>query len=334
MIQMPLDEIIAKIKEKSGLTEDQINQKINQKLKQLSGLISKEGAAHIIANELGVKLFELNGKLKIKNVLLGMRNVEIVGKVRNIFPVNEFQTAEGRKGRVASLIIEDETGLIRVTLWHSQTDNIEKLKQGDVIKIVGGYVRQNNNRKEIHLNERSKLIINPEGETVEEYKEPVAERKEIKGLSEGDVAVLLGTIVQVFDPKFFTICPECGKKPQQKDNLFICPQHNAIMPEWSYVLNLFLDDGTSNIRVVFFREQVEKLLNKNKQQILIYKDNPEQFAEIKNDLLGSIIKLEGRAVKNKFFDRLEFVANKVELNPNPEEEIKRLEKINTFKNAV
>jgi len=326
MIQMPLDDIIAKIKEKSGLTEDQINQKIDDKLKQLSGLISKEGAAHIIANELGIKLIDLNAKLKIKNILSGMRNVEVTGRARNIFPVNEFQTAEGRKGKVASLVIEDETGLIRVTLWHGQTDNIEKMKQGDIIKVVGGYVRDNNGRKEIHMNERSKIIINPEGEEVGEYKRPAAERKNINNLIEGDTAILLGTIVQVFDPKFFTICPECGKKPQQKDNLFFCAKHGNIMPGWSYVLNLFLDDGTSSIRTIFFRDQVEKLLNKTKQEILVFKDNPEKFADIKNELLGNIIKLEGRAVKNKFFDRLEFIVNNVTLNPNPDEEIKRLEK--------
>jgi len=326
MIQMPLNDIITKIKENGDLTEEQINQKINDKLKQLSGLISKEGAAHIIANELGIKLVDLSAKLKIKNVLSGMRSIELVGRARTIFPVNEFETSEGRKGKVASIILEDETGTIRITLWQGQADNVEKMKQGDIIKIVGGYVKENNDRKEIHLNERSSLIINPEGEEVGEYKAPAAERKNIKDLSEGDIAVLLGTIVQVFDPKFFTVCPECGKKPQQKDNLFSCSKHGNIMPDWSYVLNLFLDDGSSNIRTVFFRDQVEKLLNKSKQEILVFKDNPEQFSDIKNELLGNIIKLNGRGVQNKFFDRLEFVVNGVELNPDPEEEIKRLEK--------
>lgn len=331
MIQIPFEDIISKIKEKSGMTDDQIDQKINQKLKQLSGLISKEGAAHILANELGIKLVELNGKLQIKNILVGLRDLEIVGRIRNIFPVKEFQTAEGRQGKVASLIIEDETGLIRVTLWHGQTDNIEKIKQGDIVKVVGGYVRDNKGNKEIHLNERSKLVINPEGETVGEYKKSAAERKEIINLKEGDNAVLLGTIIQVFDPKFFMICPECGKKPQQKENLFSCSQHGNIMPEWSYVLNLFLDDGTGNIRTVFFREQVEKVSGKTKQELLNYKDNPEQFNDVKTELLGNIVKLEGRAVQNKFFDRLEFIANSVDMNPDPEQEIKRLEKINRGK---
>ena len=55
MFKLPLQDIINKIKEKTELSEAEINSKINQKLDQLSGLISKEGAAHIIANELGVK---------------------------------------------------------------------------------------------------------------------------------------------------------------------------------------------------------------------------------------------------------------------------------------
>ena len=64
MLKIPLENIIEKIKQNTSLSEADINAKIDDKLKQLSGLISKEGAAHIIANELGVKLFEeVSGKL-------------------------------------------------------------------------------------------------------------------------------------------------------------------------------------------------------------------------------------------------------------------------------
>ena len=85
-----------------------------------------------------------------------------------------------------------------------------------------------------------------------------------------------------------------------------------------------MDDGTDNIRSVFFRENMEKLLNLKSEKILEYKDNIEKFEEIRTELLGNIIKINGRVKKNIFFDRLEVVANNVILNPNPEEEIKRL----------
>jgi len=48
---------------------------------------------------------------------------------------------------------------------------------------------------------------------------------------------------------------------------------------------------------------------------------------LKNDLLGNIIKVIGRASKNEVFNRIEFVPSMVFPNPNPEEELKRLEKV-------
>ncbi len=75
MLKIPKDKIIEKIKEKTGLSDKEISTKIKDKLDLLSGLISEEGAAIIIANELGVKVFEDGGKQDIKNVVGGMRNV-------------------------------------------------------------------------------------------------------------------------------------------------------------------------------------------------------------------------------------------------------------------
>ena len=50
MMGLNLDEIISQIKEKKGLSEDDIKLKISQKRDKLSGLVSEEGAAHIIGN--------------------------------------------------------------------------------------------------------------------------------------------------------------------------------------------------------------------------------------------------------------------------------------------
>ena len=78
MIKIPYEKIIEKIKEQAKISDSEIESKIKEKTDQLAGLISKEGAAHIIANELGVKLFE-EGNLKIKDILPGMRSVETSG---------------------------------------------------------------------------------------------------------------------------------------------------------------------------------------------------------------------------------------------------------------
>ncbi len=324
MIKIPYERIIERIKNEAKISESEINDKIEQKMKQLSGLISKEGAAHIVANEFGIKLFDsFTGKLQIKNILVGLRNVETVGKVLQTYELREF-TKEDRQGKVASLVIGDETGTIRVVLWSNQADNIKNIEKDMTVKIVGGYVRDNNGIIELHLNDRSQLILNPEGEVIENVKQYTAERKTIDKLTENENAEILGTIVQIFDPRFFEICPKCSKRVKNVEGAFVCDSHDNVEPDYSYVLNLIVDDGTENIRTVFFRGAMEKIINSNKEKILSYRENPEKFEEIKTELLGNIVKINGRVKKNIFFDRLELIANNVSLNPNPEEEIKRL----------
>ena len=295
-------------------------------MKQLSGLISKEGAAHIVANELGIKLFDsFTGKLQIKNILVGLRNVETVGKVLQTYELREFTTNE-RQGKVASLVIGDETGTIRIVMWGDQADNIKNINKEMIIKIAGGYVKDNNGGIELHLNDRSQVILNPPGESVNVVKQNATQRKEISKLTENDNNVeILGTIVQIFDPRFFPIDPETGRKVTENEGTYYLNDKAIENPDYSYVLNLIVDDGTDNMRAVFFRETMEKLLNCNKEKILGYKDNPETFEQVKSDLLGTLVKINGRVKKNLFFDRLEIVSNDVSLNPDPEEEIKRLD---------
>ena len=327
MIKVPYEEVILKINERTGMPVGEIEERVERKLKQLSGLISREGAAHIVANELGVKIFEqLSGKLQIKNILNGMRDVETVGRVMQVNDIKAFAT-ETRNGRVASMLIGDETGTIRVVLWGNQADNVLSIGQGTIVKIVGAYVRENNGRKEIHLNDRSQLLINPKGETVNEvFSEAKGTRKEIKELGENDNEVeLLGTIVQVFDLKFYEICPKCSKRAKPSEDMFACNDHGNVIPAYAYVLNAVLDDGTETIRCVFFRNHVEKLLSLNQDQLLKFKQESAEFEAVKNELLGTIIKLNGRTNKNSFFNRLEFIASNVDTKPNPEEELKRLQ---------
>ena len=97
------------------------------------------------------------------------------------------------------------------------------------------------------------------------------------------------------------------------------------IPSFDVEISQIIDDGTENIRTVFFRDSMEKLINSNKEKILAYRENQEKFEEAKTELLGNIVKISGRVKKNLFFDRIEIVANDVSINPDPEEEIKRLD---------
>jgi len=326
MIQIPYDQILDRLCEKSGESREAIEQKVQEKLDQLTNLVSKEGAAHIVANELGIKLLEPQaGRVKLKSVLSGMRNLEVLGKVRAVFEVREFAT-ERSSGKVGSFILADETDSLRITCWHAQADKMGELKKEDIVKITGSYVRENQGKREIHLNDKSEMVINPPGETVDAVSGPLpqdAPRRKIADLSTSDVNVeLLGTVVQTYDLRFFETCPDCRKRVKQKEGGLACDQHGVVTPQYSYVLNCFIDDGSENIRAVFFREQVEQLLGKSHEEVVAFHDFPDKFEDVKHELLGQIVKLRGKANKNEMFDRLEFMVRQVTVNPDPNDELK------------
>lgn len=328
MIQVPYEIIVGKIQEKSGLTQEQIEEKIKAKMDVLAGLISREGAAHIIANEYGVAPIEApKGALKVKALFSGMRNIEVTARVLDVYELREFARKNGGTGKVKSCLIADETGRTRAVFWGDKTAEIETLKQNDILKIKDGYVKENQGRIEIHVGDRATIIINPPGEKVQEIPTQLGfVRKQINQLTENDVDIeLFGTIVQGYPPTFFEICPQCNRRARPKDGVFVCETHGSVTPTFSCVMNTILDDGTGNIRCVFFRNQVEHLLGKPLDDVMSLKDSPDLFRPLEEDLLGRVIKVGGRASKNAMFDRLEFVVQRVlDRNPDPAKEIELL----------
>ena len=335
MIRLSYDEIIARIMEKNSISESELSGKIEAKMSQLAGLVSREGAAHIVASELGIKLVDqLSGRLQIKNILNGMRDVETVGKVLQVFEERQFGGSGGKEGRLASLQLADETGSIRAVLWNEQAGNVKGINVGDVVKVKSAYVRERNSLKELHLNDRSVIIVNPPGETVDvevpattaaaAIQRQKVVRKKLSELNETDaMAEVLGTIVQVFDIKFFEVCPDCGKRARQADSGFACSENKTVKPAYSDVMNTVIDDGTDTMRLVLFRRMVERLLNKAEQDVLAYRSQPDAFQQVKSDLLGNFVKAVVRVNKNELFDRLELIAQEIH-EANPDEEITRL----------
>jgi len=328
MISIPYEKLLERMQEASGQSKDEIDKKIQAKLEELSGLISKEGAAHIVANEMGVN-FEVPKKdITINNLAPGMRNLELIGKVRAVYEIREFNTAT-RSGKVANFLLTDTTGTTRIVLWNEMAEKLADIKEGDVIKLKDGYTRENNGRVEVHLGDNAQIYINPEGVTVDvdvsgsngqqSADAPVKKIGELNG-NDANVAVI-ATVVQVFDPRFFPVCPECNKKVQGEPGSYNCMTHGKVdVPAYNYVMNLYIDDGSDNIRCVLWREQINELLGIPQADIISMKDEPALFEAHKTDLLGMIVKVRGRVNDNQQFGRLELVGYEVIKNVNPEGE--------------
>lgn len=324
MLRITYDEIIRRIKEEKGVSDSDINFRIEAKLKQLSGLVSREGAAHIVANELGLKLFpDINKKrFKVKELVEGLRVNELVAKVTRKFEVHEFKTqsrdGQPRDGKVASFFVADETGTTRIVLWeNSHISAFESFSEGDIIKFTNGLVKENRGFKEVHLGGRSELFVNPPGEEVNvSVQSPKIElkSKKIVELAANDFVKVMGTIVQLFEPRFYDACPECNRKVLLEADKFRCEQHGHVIPKSVPIVNLSLDDSTDNVRVVLFRELAPKVFGL--EDISVLKGNTVAFEEVKKSVLGKVVSVSGRVSKNDMFDRFEIVAQDIsEVNP-------------------
>ena len=295
------DRIIEKISKISGVEKEEIERRIEAKRAKLSGLISREGASQVVAAELGIS-FD-NEKLKIEELLPGMRKVNTSGKVLGISPIRTFKTKKGDDGKVVNLFIADETSNIKVVLWdtnHIGLIETKKIGEGVVVEIVNGSMRDN----ELHLGSFSDLKVS--NEIIEDVKEGrVFREKKIFELKNSDTARIRAFIVQSFEPKFFYVCPECRKKVIQEAGGFVCAEHGKVAGEKRALISTVIDDGTETIRTVAFHETL-------KDMGLTEFENPEELANQRANLLGREMFFSGTVRTNKVFNTPEFTIESAE----------------------
>lgn len=300
MLDQSYQKIVSKIAKASGLGEEEIERRIEAKRAKLSGLISKEGAAQVVAAELGVN-FD-NEILKIEELLPGMRKANVIGKVINVFPTRTFTTKKGDEGKVSNFIIADDTSNIKVVLW--DTHHIELVENGEIsensiVEINNASMRGN----ELHLGSFSKLKLSKEkiGDVV---KERVVKEKNVADFLVSDNVQTRAFIVQTFDPRFFHVCPECNKKVVSGSEGFICEAHGKVSPDKRALINLVLDDGTETIRAVAFHETLGELGINDLE-------DGDKILNQRENLLGKEMIFKGNVRTNKFFNNSELIVNEV-----------------------
>ena len=301
--------LVELIAEGSGTPVNEIERKIEAKQAKLSGLISKEGAAQVIAAELGVSFDKQ--LIKINQIVPNMKKINLVGKIIELFPVREYNK-NGRSGRIGSFILADNTSNVRTVMWdENHIDLIVKgeIKQDFVIEISNASIRNG----ELHLSSFSE--VKPSDKKIEDVviEKPCFKKKIVDFNINENVSARV-FIVQMFGPKFFEICPECRKKAVEGK----CAEHGAVAAEKRALINFVADDGSDSIRVVMFSDQIEKLLTKEELE------NPELFSNKRTELLGNEIQIIGNVRKNSMFNTNEFVLSDIK-DINVDELISELE---------
>jgi replication factor A1 len=102
-------------------------------------------------NEENKPLSEANEAHKITELETGRDNISVTGRVMHISNVKKFTSKKGREGKLANMIIADDTGEIRVVLWTENIKFLKKILEGDVIKINNAEVKQGFREDELHM---------------------------------------------------------------------------------------------------------------------------------------------------------------------------------------
>lgn len=314
---MVSEQVVEKVLDGTDLDEEELEEKVEEKMEEFSGLVSEEGAIHLIAKEHGVELAEAgDSDLEIDNIVPEMRNVNLKARVTNIGEVNTFDRDDGDEGRVQNIVLADGTGTIRVTLWDEQTKISEKVEEGDAIEIQNAYtVEDDRGNAELRLGDESQVKMTDDDEVPEvdssggsgSMETEEADIRDVK--SEGASYRVKGMLMNVYTSNpFYNRCPECGNSIREDDDGTIaCPDHGEVEPDKALAVSVVLDDGTGNIRVVFFRELARELLDIGEE--VEKEGDVEAVEDAAEDVIGRELEIEGRARYNDYFGRLELIAN-------------------------
>jgi len=332
---LELEEILSELEQKSELTRDKLLEKIKNKQKELSGLVSSEGAAHLVARDLGVNIIKKNKRdLKLKDIKPNMKNVTTKARIINVTDTVKFKRKDGKEGRVANLILTDGTATARIPLWDKQIDLVDNkiVSKDDVIQIQGAYAKENIfGGVELRLSKYSNIEKTDDDKSIPtKIVKSDFERKKIKNMDQGNYEIT-GNIVNIFNINpLFKTCPKCNTKLEKDKKRYKCEEHGYVEPKNNLIISSILDDGSSSIRTVFFRESAEKLSNLHPDTLANMKQE-ESIDLIKENVLGADVLLTGVVRKNKIFDSLEFIVRDVKDFDIQEESKRLIDKISSLR---
>lgn len=134
------------------------------------------------------------GPRSIGDLTPGQGGVSLEARVLAVEPVRTFDRDDGTEGRVSNLIVGDESGHVRVTLWDERAPVTESIEPGEAVSITEGSVRERDGEIEIHVGNRGDVDPISSDVSFAPTTTPIA------SLEPGDAVDVAG-VVRSTDPK-------------------------------------------------------------------------------------------------------------------------------------
>jgi len=225
-----IDEIYSKLSK--SITKEEFTEKVNEKVEQMGGLCDEKTAAMLVAHDLGLNETGKSSQ-KVADIKSDSGNVNFIAKVVSVFPIREFTRSDGTVGRVGNLLVADETGSIRITLWDDKADLINQgfIEIGHNLQL-GGYVKEGYSGVEVNIGGNGVL-----SQTDEEVNVKNASMK-ISDIKSGTGSInVIGRLLDISDIRTF------NKKDGSKGR----------------VGNITIGDDTGKIRITLWDDKTDKI---------------------------------------------------------------------------
>jgi replication factor A1 len=142
--QLSPEEVIRIIAKEKSLSEEEVNDMVNEMRQNLDNMINMQGAAYLLAHNLGVNISPTktpidSQEVKITDIVHGMGLITVQGRISRIHKKHTFTRKDGNVSQVRNIDLIDDTGSIRIAFWDTKAQLIEEqnLDLGSIIRING-----------------------------------------------------------------------------------------------------------------------------------------------------------------------------------------------------
>ena len=152
------------------ITRETLLSMIEQKKQDSHGLLSDEGAARLVAQQLKIIPVSTIGlkDQRIMSIHAGFNDVTITGLILSLSEIRQFERSDGQQGKVLRVRITDGSGEMSCVFWDDMAETIVKEAPGPgyQIRLLHGYTKHGTaGEVELHLGTRSNFQILSRGNT-------------------------------------------------------------------------------------------------------------------------------------------------------------------------
>lgn len=94
--------------------------------------------------------------MKIVELRPGMKRVDLKGTIVEISESREVTTRFGDVSRVATAVLADDSGRIKMSLWN---ENIDKVSVNNIVQIENGYVTTFQGESQLNVGRYGKITV-------------------------------------------------------------------------------------------------------------------------------------------------------------------------------